>query len=113
MALAQSGAQLTWEGYVTDGADLLIQGNQVDAQGRTTGAVDRPKITLISPLPAVTQRVKLQVRRGAGRVHIVEQPSAANDFSLIVRIDPRGRRAEFYSLAFRWDPPPGQPAVRP
>jgi hypothetical protein len=102
IAAAKPRAQLTWEGYVTDGADLLVQGEQVDAQGRTTGAVDRPRISLASPLPAVTQTVTLEVRRGGGRVEIVEQPSEANDFSLIVRIDPRGRRAEFYSLQFRW-----------
>jgi hypothetical protein len=104
LAHGQSRPQLTWEGYVTDGADLLIQGDHVDAQGRTTGAVDRPRIRFTSPLPAVTQRVRLQVRRGGGRVQIIEQPTAANDFSLIVRIDPRGKRAEFYSLAFRWEP---------
>jgi hypothetical protein len=103
-ATAQSRPQLTWEGYVTDGADLFIHGEQVDAQGRTTGAVDRPRISFTSPLPAVTQRVKVEVRSGRGRVEIVEQPSVENDFSLIVRIDARGRQAEFYSLAFRWDP---------
>jgi hypothetical protein len=103
VAETQRAPQLTWEGYVSGGADLFIHGESVDAQGRTTGAVDRPRIRFARPLPDAAQRVEMEVRRGGGRVLIVEQPSAANDFTLIVRLDPEGTEPEFYSLSFFWD----------
>ena len=106
---AERKPQLTWEGVVSEGTDLFIHGRSVDVQGRTTGAVDSPKVRFSSPLPAAALRVDMEVRRGRGKVVIVEQPAPENDFSLIVRIDARGQQPELYSIRFFWD---AQAAVR-
>jgi len=94
---------MTWSGYVTGGATLFIQGNRADIQGRDTGAVDRPIARFNEPLPAGRTRVDMQIRRGRGRVEIVEQPSPANEFAAVVQINPPGRRAELYNLEFFWN----------
>lgn len=100
---AQNRPQLTWEGYVSSSAVLYIQGDRVDSQGRETGSVDRPSYDFAAPLPAVRQRVELDIQRGRGRVQIVEQPVPENEFTAVVRIDPPGTRPEHYVLRFYWD----------
>lgn len=107
---AQDRAQLTWQGGISGSAVLYIQGNRVDVQGRDTGAVDRPTYKFYTPLPAVQQRVDVEVVRGRGRVEVIEQPEPANQFTAVVRIDsPNARRYESYSLEFFWnDGRPGQ-----
>lgn len=101
--MAQRTPQLTWQGYITGGADLYIRGRSVDPQGRTTGAVDRPRVSFRNPLPEAGQQVELEVRRGRGQVDIVEQPAADNEFSAIVRITPPETEPELYVLDFYWD----------
>ena len=51
-ALAQDRRpSMTWKGEITSGATLFVQGNRVDVQGRTTGAVDRPTYRFRDKLP--------------------------------------------------------------
>jgi hypothetical protein len=107
VALTQNHPQLTWQGYVSGSATLYIQGDRVDVQGRDTGSVDQPAVNMIEPLPAARQSVQLDVRRGRGRVQVVEQPTPRNEFSAIVRIDPVGTRHELYVIDFFWDPAGG------
>ena len=102
--LAQSNRpSMTWQGEVTGGATLYIQGNRVDVQGRTTGAVDRPTYRFRETLPAVVQTVKLRVVRGGNGVNIAEHPNESNEFAAIVDIRNDGR-PQMYSLEFYWKP---------
>ncbi len=96
--------QLTWDGFVDGTATLYIQGRNVDAQGRTTGSVDRPRARFQQPLPAAPQTIDVQVKRGNGTVSVVEQPSRQNDFSAVVEIVNRAGGGQNYSLDFFWDP---------
>ena len=99
--------QLVWEGEVSGGATLFIQGDRVDIQGRETGAVTRPSIRFREPLPAVPQRVRVEVRQGRGRVEVVEHPNRQNDYASVVDIRNDGR-PEMYRLAFFWDSDQGR-----
>jgi hypothetical protein len=101
-ALAQNRPSLTWQGEVTGGATLYIQGNRVDVQGRDTGSVDRPTYRFRDMLPAVDQRVEVRAIRGRGRVEVVEQPTEANQYTAIVDIRNNGR-PELYNLQFYWN----------
>jgi hypothetical protein len=103
VALAQNRPQLTWEGYVSGSAVLHIQGDRVDVQGRDTGSVERPRVQLNAPLPAARQTIQMDVRRGRGRVNVVEQPTPRNEFTATVRIDPVGTQHELYRIDFFWD----------
>ena len=103
---AQRRPQMTWEGYVGGSAVLYIQGDRVDSQGRDTGSVDRPRYKFATPLPPREQRVALRVRRGPGRVEILEQPVAENEYTAVVRIDPPSARLEPYSIEFYWNSSP-------
>ena len=106
-ALAQHRPQLTWQGYVRAGATLYIQADRVDIQGRGTGSVESPKIDMIEPLPSRAQSIRVKVRRGKGRVEVVEQPARDNEFTAAVQITPAGTRHEMYVIDFFWDTNPG------
>lgn len=101
-AFGQTQPQLTWQGEVSGGATLFIKGNQVDMQGATTGAVDRPTYRFRDPLPNFNQTVTVGVRRGTGRVQVVEQPTAANQYTASVDIRNDGR-PQMYRIEFFWD----------
>ena len=103
VALAQSRPQLTWQGYVSGSAVLHIQGDRVDVQGRDTGSVDRPNVNMYEPLPAARQTIQMDVRRGRGRVQVVEHPTPRNEYTATVRIDPVGNRHELFAIDFFWD----------
>jgi hypothetical protein len=94
---------MTWDGYIAGSAVLYVQGNRVDVQGRDTGAVDRPRFNFRSALPAARQRADVQMRRGRGRVSILEQPAPENEYSLIVRVDAPDQQHDYYVLDFYWD----------
>lgn len=101
-AAAQVQPQMTWQGEVSGGATLFIQGNRVDMQGRTTGAVDRPTFRFRENLPAFEQTVTVGVRRGGGTVRVVEQPNPSNQYAAVVEIQNDGR-PQMYRLEFFWD----------
>ena len=103
---------MTWRGYVSGSATLFIQGDTVDAQGRQTGAIDRPDFHFNASLPTNLDRVGVTVRRGRGTVKVVEQPLANNQYTATVQISPVGDRPEYYVLDFYWKPPGGQSSTR-
>ena len=101
-ALAQNRPALTWQGEVTGGATLFIQGDRVDVQGRDTGSVDRPTYRFRDKLPGVVQNVEMRIVRGGGHVVLAEQPSAANQYTAVVNIRNDGR-PQLYELEFFWE----------
>jgi hypothetical protein len=100
-ALAEHQVQLTWEGTVDTVTTLRVQGDRVDVDSRDTRI--QPTFRFNEPLPSVNQTVRMTVRGGSGRVTILEQPRPANDYTLVVRINPRNRGRDVYSLAFEWE----------
>src|SRR5215207_10124724 len=98
LTAAQSRSQLTWQGYVRAGATLYIHGDHVDIQGRETGSVESPKVKLIKPLPAMAQDVRVKVRRGRGKVEVVEQPVQDNEFTAAVQIHAPSERVELFVI---------------
>jgi hypothetical protein len=103
---------MTWRGYVSGSATLFIQGDTVDAQGRQTGAIDRPDFHFNASLPTNPDRVGVTVRRGRGAVKVVEQPLVENQYTATVQISPVGNRPEYYVLDFYWKPVSGQASSR-
>ena len=101
ITLAEHRVQLTWEGTVDSITTLRIQDDRVDVDGR--GNYGQPVFRFNEPLPRVNQTVRMTVNEGAGRVTILEQPRPANDYTLVVRINPRNRSRDLYSLAFEWE----------
>ena len=99
---AQNRPSLTWEGDVEGTALLIIQGDRVSVDTRSTGRVARTSFRFREPLDA-RERIEVENRLGGARVQVVEQPRRANDFTAIVEVDARNRGMQRVSLDFYFE----------
>ena len=102
-AFAQDQPQLVWEGVVDGTSVLSVRGNRVQIDDREGLPVQRQRHRFFDRLPDSRQNVRMEVREGRGRVRILEQPRAENNYVLSVSIEDRQGGSSFYSLEFFWD----------
>lgn len=96
--------QLRWAGLVDDVVEIRIQGGRVDQLTRRGTLVRDVRADLRgAPLPARDDvTVRLRDWRGRGQVVVVEQPSARNGYTAVLRVvDPAGG-ADRYELVATW-----------
>lgn len=98
----QNRPSLTWEGDVDGTALLVIQGDRVTVDTRSTGQVARTSYRFNESLDA-RERVDVENRLGSARVRVLEQPRRNNDFTALVEVDTRGRGMQRVSLDFYWE----------
>lgn len=101
--LAQNRPALTWEGQVNGTAVLMIQGDRVDVDNRSSASVSQTDYRFRVPLPDSAARIEVENRLGGAQVRILEQPRRNNNFTAMVEIATRGRAAQRVSLDFYWD----------
>lgn len=103
---AQDQPQLVWEGQVDGISVLRVRGDRVEQEAREGLPVERQRFHFNQRLPESRQEVRLEVVEGRGRVHILEQPRADNNYTLSVSVEDRQPGSSWYSLAFYWEPEP-------
>jgi hypothetical protein len=97
------GGTLRWRGLVDDVVEIRVRGDRVqeatlsghevrDAEGAVRGRA----------LPARDADVRLTRVAGRGRVTVVEQPSARNGYTAVLRIHDQHRGAGWYDLDASW-----------
>lgn len=98
-----SGA-LRWSGRVDDVVEIRIRGQRVDAITRSGRRVEDVNSAFRGGgLPAREVMVTLDRHTGRGTVEVVQQPSAWNNYTAVIRIfDSRGG-ASFYDLTAFWN----------
>ncbi len=100
---AQDRPQFTWQGEV-DGIDILyLHANQLTVQIKDGGPVARQQYHFNGALPDSHQDARLEVREGRGFVHIIDQPTIENHYTLAISIEDRQPGSSFYSIALYWD----------
>lgn len=67
------------------------------------GPVRDAKFHFFDPLPETQQNLRLEVLKGRGYVHIVDQPNLDNQYTASVAIEDRQPGSSFYSIALYWD----------
>ncbi|MDX1933031.1 MAG: hypothetical protein SFU56_10535 [Capsulimonadales bacterium] len=92
-----------WSGSVDQGVVLYVRGANIQAE--STGG--RPIVDMRSSfrrsLPSRPVRVSLVGTEGRGRIQLVEQPSARNGYTAVIRIsDPEAGRGD-YRFSLNWD----------
>jgi len=104
-AWAASGdsAQFVWEGDVDQTATLSIRGDQLVVNAPRGDAVEHQRWRFFAPLADSHQDVRLEVRAGRGSTRIAQQPTLANNYTVIVRIDDRQEGRGHYSIALYWE----------
>lgn len=98
----QSQELFEWRGSVDREVQIVMRGDRVwtNNVGRTEPNNERSRT--MTPLPRRDGEVVLQVADGRGRIEVIQQPSARNAYTTIVRIqDPRAG-SDAYRLAAYW-----------
>jgi hypothetical protein len=104
-ALSAQGAtpQFVWQGRVDGIAILHLQGKQLAVQIQQGDPVERQQFHFSDALPESQQKVRVEVLEGRGYVHVIDQPSIENHYTLAVGIEDRQPGSAFYSIALYWD----------
>jgi hypothetical protein len=99
-----------WRGDV-DGTDILrFRGAGVTIEHVRAQPIRNQRVDFTAPLPAARLDVAVYAVRARGAVEIIQQPSAANDYTAIIRIDDgRFSGSDVYDLYLYW--PKELPAV--
>ena len=90
----------TWRGSVDDDTRIYIRAGRVESQV-TSGSAPRwrARVDRDRSLPRREGTVRVELLEGRGRVHVVQQPSARNDYTAIVRVKDGQRGAGVYRFA--------------
>lgn len=82
---------------------LRVVGKRVVVQVANGAPVEQQKFHFADPLPETRQDARLEVLKGRGYVHIVDQPNIENNYALAIAIEDRQPGSSFYSIAVHWD----------
>ena len=101
---AQGRPLFQWSGRVDREVRISMHGR--DARTFTAGRtpMERSRLNVSTALPQRDGRVDVRVEDGRGDVDVVQQPSARNDFTAIVRIRDRSSGTDNYRVTAYWMP---------
>lgn len=94
---------LAWRGGVDDVVDIRIQGTRVDYVTRSgAGTRDVRARVLGAGLPDRELTVRVAPREGRGNVWVVQQPTARNGYTAVLRVEDRQRGYGRYDFEAVW-----------
>jgi hypothetical protein len=102
-AQGRAAPQFVWQGQVDGIAILHLQGRGLTVQIQQGDPVERQQFRFADALPDARQKVRVEVREGRGYVHVIDQPSVDNHYTLALAIEDRQAGKAFYSIALYWD----------
>ena len=94
---------IAWRGLIKGVDDIVIRGSSATIQ-HVMGEMPRePKGSFSATMPEAPMSVRLVAASGPAPIRIIQQPSAANNFTTIVRVG-EGNKAEGkpHSFTLRW-----------
>jgi hypothetical protein len=100
--MAQNRTLFTWTGRVDREVQITMRGRDVWTN-RTDRDDARGRVSVESALPRTDGYVRVQTLDGRGDVSVVQQPSASNGYTTIVRVRDRSSGSDRYRLAAYWD----------
>jgi hypothetical protein len=100
LLLAQREQVFDWSGRVDREVQLTMRGN--DLSLRSIGDVSRTNSRVMRPLPRMDGQLVVQVLNGRGRADVIQQPSARNGYTAIVRLQDTQSGSDNYRIAGYW-----------
>jgi hypothetical protein len=101
---AQGRPLFDWSGRVDREVRIMMHGRDARTETASRSPVTRSRIDVATALPQRDGRVTVRVQDGRGDVDVVQQPSARNDFTTIVRIRDRSSGIDNYRVTAYWMP---------
>lgn len=98
------GGSLSWSGRVDDVVEIQLSGRRVDAITRSGNRVSDVNTDIRGRgLPNRNVTLSIDVRSGRGDIAVVQQPSAWNGYTAVIRIYDRRSGAAYYDFTAYWD----------
>jgi len=95
---------LSWSGRVDDVVEIHISGRRVDAITRRGVRVSDVNADIRGGgLPNRNVNLRIDQRSGRGSISVVQQPSAWNGYTAIIRINDSRSGAAYYDLEAYWE----------
>ncbi|MBC8139433.1 MAG: hypothetical protein H8F28_26445 [Fibrella sp.] len=101
VGIAHAGT-LRWTGEVDDTAIIRLDGRDLRANGNMRG-IRNARFDVDGALPNRPVRVRLVKEGGRGDVEILEQPSARNNYTAVVRVRDGQAGSSRYGFILQWD----------
>ena len=101
---AQGRPLFDWSGRVDREVRIMMHGRDARTENSSRSPVTRSRIDIATALPQRDGRVTVRVQDGRGDVDVVQQPSARNDYTTIVRIRDRSSGIDNYRVTAFWMP---------
>lgn len=105
MLLAQGQEIFQWSGRVDREVQISMRGNELWTRG--IGSNDysgRGESRVFTPMPRQDGLVVAQVMSGRGTADVIQQPSAENNYTTVVRVRDGQSGASNYHIAAYWQP---------
>jgi hypothetical protein len=100
---AQGRPLFTWSGQVDREVQITMRGRDVWTSGADRDDQRFNRVRVASALPQTDGYVRVQSVDGRGEVAVVQQPTARNGFTTVVRVRDRGAGADTYRITAYWD----------
>jgi hypothetical protein len=98
------GGSLSWSGRVDDVVEIQLSGRRVDAITRSGNRVSDVNTNIRGRgLPNRDVILSIDARSGRGDIAVVQQPSAWNGYTAVIRIYDRRSGAAYYDFTAYWD----------
>ena len=94
---------IAWSGIVDGAAEILISGGSASVRNLSGEPPREVRSSFSAPVPRAPIAVKLLSTVGRGSIAIAQEPSAANGYTTIVRVDDSARGGQQrYEFTLRW-----------
>jgi len=94
---------VAWSGVVDGVDEVVVSGSSASVRHLNGNPPREVKASFSAPIPRSPVNVTLVSANGRGPISIVQQPSAANGYTTIVRIDDGGKGGDKrYEFTLRW-----------
>jgi hypothetical protein len=99
---AQRQEIFEWNGRVDREIQITMRGSQLATRYLSNTETGRARSRVIAQLPRQDGEVVVQLLNGRGDVNVIQQPSAQNGYTTIVRLTDRASGADDYRIAAYW-----------
>jgi hypothetical protein len=94
---------IAWSGFVEGVDEIIISGSSASVRHVSGAPVREPRSSFSAPVPRAPVSVRLLSANGRGTIAIVQEPSAANGYVTIVRVDDSNKGGDKrYEFTLRW-----------
>jgi hypothetical protein len=91
----------TFRGRVDKEVRITVRGGDISST-TLSGADLRSRYRVTSPLPQQEGTVRVALENGRGEVSVLEQPTAANGYTAVIRVYDRSSGADVYRFTTYW-----------